>query len=58
MSNRLNEILEEIRTLEKNVQEEMKRREQELKFKISEGKVVFEDEIKTLHKKMSRSLLL
>ena len=52
MNSRLNEILEEIRELEKQVQSEMKRREEELKYKISEGKVIFEQEILELHKKI------
>lgn len=38
MNSRLNEILEEIRELEKKVQSEMKRREEELKYRVSEGK--------------------
>ena len=45
MNNRLNDILEEIRELEHSVQEEMKRREEELKYKVTKGKVIFEKEI-------------
>ncbi len=45
MNSHLNEILEEIRELENKVQLELKRREEELKYKISEGKVIFEREI-------------
>ena len=56
MNGRLNEILEEIRELEKKVQSEMKRREEELKYRVSEGKVIFEREILELHKKIASSL--
>ena len=52
MSSRLNEIPEEIRELEKRVQAEMKLSEDELKFKVSEGKVIFEREILDIHKKL------
>jgi hypothetical protein len=57
MNTRLNEILEEIKELENRVQLEMKRREEELKYKVSKGKVVFEREILELHKKIRRPLL-
>jgi hypothetical protein len=57
MNNRLNEILEEIRELEKAVQTEMRRREEELRYRISEGKVIFEREILELHKRLASSLL-
>lgn len=57
MSSRLNEILEEIRELEKRVQAEMKLREEELKYKVSEGRVIFEREILEIHKKIASSLL-
>ena len=56
MSSRLNEILQEIRELEQSVQEELKRREKELRYRVSERTVVFEREILELHKKFSRSL--
>jgi len=56
MNSRLNEILEEIKELEHKVQSEMKRREEELKYKVSEGKVIFEQEILELHKKITSSL--
>jgi hypothetical protein len=56
MSNRLSEILEEIRTLEKTVQEEMKRKEEELNYRVRQGRVIFEQEIVQMHKKLSRSL--
>jgi len=56
VNSRLNEILEEIRELEKKVQSEMKRREEELKYRVSEGKVIFEREILELHKKIASSL--
>jgi hypothetical protein len=56
MNSRLNEILEEIRELENKVQSEMKRREAELKYRVTEGKVIFEQEVVALHKKFARSL--
>jgi len=58
MSNRLNEILDEIRELEKSVQKEMIRKEEELKYTVKKGKVVFEKEIAELHKKFAGSLFL
>jgi len=56
MNSHLNEILEEIRELEKKVQAEMRLREEELKFRVSEGRVIFEREILELHKKIASSL--
>jgi hypothetical protein len=56
MNNRLNEILTEIRELERSVQEEMKRKEQELKYRVRKGKVIFEGEVAELHKKVSSPL--
>jgi hypothetical protein len=56
MSNRLTEILEEIRALEKTVQEEMRRKEEELNYKVRKGRVIFEKEIEEMHKKFSSSL--
>jgi hypothetical protein len=56
MSNRLTEILEEIRELEKTVQEEMKRKEEELNYRVRKGRVIFEKEIAQMHRKVSRSL--
>ncbi len=56
MNNRLTEILEEIRELEKTVQEEMKRREEELNYRVREGRVIFGKEIAEMHKKFSASL--
>jgi hypothetical protein len=56
MNNRLNEILEEIRELENKVQLEMKQREEELKYRVSEGRVIFEREILELHEKIRSSL--
>ncbi len=57
MSNRLTEILEEIRALEKTVQEEMKRKEEELNYKVRKKKVIFEKEIAEMHRKFSSSLV-
>ncbi len=56
MGNRLNDILREIRELEVNVQNELKRREEKLKYRVGKRKVVFEAEIEELHKNMSSSL--
>lgn len=56
MDNRLNEILSEIRELEKSIQEEMRRREEDLKYRVSRGRVIFEKEIIDLHKRISSSL--
>jgi len=42
MPGRLNEILEEINELERKVQEEMRRREEELQYGVGEGRVIFE----------------
>ncbi len=56
MNNRLNEILEEIRELEMKVQSEMKRREEELKYKVRKHKAIFEEEILELHRKLASSL--
>ncbi len=58
MNSRLNEILEEIRELERRVQAEMRLREEELKYRVSEGKVIFEREILELHKKIAGSLFV
>ncbi len=56
MNSRLDEILQEIRELENRVQAEMRRKEEELKFRVSEGKVIFEREVLELHKKIASSL--
>lgn len=57
MTNRLNEILAEIRELEESVQEELKRREDDFKYKINKGRVTFEYGYAILHKKLSKSLI-
>lgn len=57
MGTRLNDLLREIRALELDVQDELKRREETLKYKIRKRRVVFEEEIGELHKKMSSSIL-
>jgi hypothetical protein len=57
MNNRLNEILAEIQELERSVQEEMKRKEKELQYRVRKGKVIFESEVAELHKKLSGSLV-
>jgi len=58
MNSRLDEILEEIRALEVKVQAEMKRREEELKYRVSEGKVIFEQEMLELHERLKSSLFV
>ncbi len=58
MSDRLNEILDEIRELEKSIQAEMKRGEEELRYSVRKGKVVFEKEIVELHEKIASSWFL
>ncbi len=57
MSNRLDELLREIRDLEAHVQEEMKRKEAQLQYEIRRGKVVFQREVAELHCKLSGPLL-
>ena len=57
LNDRMNKILSEIRELEESVQEELKRREEELRYSVK-GEVPFEHEHTMLHKKLSRSLLL
>jgi hypothetical protein len=56
MNNRLNKILQEIRELEIKAQSEMKRREEELKYEVRKHKVIFEEEILELHRKLASSL--
>ena len=58
MNNRLNEILEEIRALEKSIQEEIKRKEEEFQYTIKKRKVVFEEKVAMLQKAFSGSLVL
>ena len=55
MNDRLTELLGEIRELEKRVQEEMRRRQDELRYSISNGRVRFEREIAELHKRWATS---
>ena len=57
MTSPLNEILEEIRELEKKVQLELKRREKDLRYSVRERKLIFEREILKFHKKIASSLL-
>ncbi|HXX56593.1 MAG TPA: hypothetical protein VEI96_01165, partial [Thermodesulfovibrionales bacterium] len=58
MSDRLSEILDEIRELEKSIQVEMRRREEELRYSVRKGKVIFEKEILELHRKIASSWFL
>jgi hypothetical protein len=57
MDNRLNEILNEIKALEKNVQEEIKRKEEEFRYKIWKRKVIFEEEILRIQKTFSHGIV-
>lgn len=57
MNNRLNEILNEIKALEKSVQEEIKRKEEEFRYTIRKRKVIFEDEVLQIQKTFSRGLV-
>jgi hypothetical protein len=57
MNNRLNEILNEIKALEKNVQEEIKRKEEEFQYKIRKRKVIFEEEVLRIQRTFSRGLV-
>jgi transcription antitermination factor NusG len=56
MSDRLNEILSEIRTLEKSVKEEIQRKEKEFQYKIRKGRVIFEEEVVQVQRTFSRNL--
>jgi hypothetical protein len=55
MNSRLNELLREIRELEKGIEEEMRRREDEFKYSVRNGKVRFEKEISDFHRRLSTS---
>jgi len=57
MNNRLNEILEEIRVLEKTVQEEIRRKEEEFQYKIRKRKVIFEKDVLRIQRTFSRGLV-
>jgi hypothetical protein len=57
MDNRLNEILNEIRALEKSVQEEIKRKEEEFRYKVWKRKVIFEEEILRIQKTFSHGIV-
>ncbi len=57
MSDKLNEILEEIRELEKSIQEEIRLKEEEFQYKIRKRKVIFQEKILELQKTFSRGLL-
>ncbi len=56
MNNRLNEILEEIKELERSIQDEIKRKEKEFQYEIRKGKVIFEKEVVLLQKTFSHAL--
>lgn len=56
MGNRLNDILMEIRELEKSVQAELNRKEEELKYKVKKRKVIFHEETAEQHKQMTLPL--
>ncbi len=57
MNNHLNEILKEIKALEKSVQEEIRRKEKEFQYKIRKRKVVFEEEVLRMQATFARGLV-
>ncbi|GAB4486589.1 MAG: hypothetical protein OHK006_14580 [Thermodesulfovibrionales bacterium] len=57
MDSRLNEILEEIRQLERNVADEIRKKEEEFQYSVRKRRVVFEKEIASLHRKFAGSLV-
>jgi hypothetical protein len=57
MSNHLNEILQEIKALEKSVQEEIRRKEEEFQYKIRKRKIIFEEEVLRIQATFSRGLV-
>lgn len=57
MTNRLNELLREIRDLERSIEDEMRRREEELRYTVRNGRVRFDLEVADLHRKLSSSTL-
>jgi len=57
MNNHLNEILKEIKELEKRVQEEIRRKEEEFQYKIHKRKVIFEEEVLRIHATFARGLV-
>jgi len=57
MNNHLDEILKEIKALEKSVQEEIRRKEAEFQYKIRKGKVIFEEEVLRIQATFSRGLV-
>ena len=56
MGDRLNEILEEIMELEKKVQEEIRRKEEEFQYRIRKGRVIFGEETVQFQKTFSRTI--
>jgi len=56
MGDRLNELLEEIRELEKKVQEEIRNKEEKFQYRISKRKVIFKEEVELFQRKFSRTL--
>jgi len=57
MNNHLNEILKEFKELEKRVQEEIRRKEEEFQYKIHKRKVIFEEEVLRIHATFARGLV-
>lgn len=57
MGDRLNDILEEIRELEKSVQDEIRRKEEVFQYRIRKGKVIFARDAEQFQKKFSRTIL-
>jgi hypothetical protein len=56
MKDNLEEILKEIKKLEKSITEEIQKKETSLKYKINKRRIIFEKEASRLHKKLKMSL--
>lgn len=57
MNDKLTELLEDIRALERDVRDELHNKEKEFYYKVHERKVQFEDAIKTKHKQQAKNLV-
>lgn len=57
MNDRLNEILEEIMALEKSIQEEILRKEENFRYTVRRGRVTFEEEVIRLQRTFAHSII-
>lgn len=57
MGDRLNEILAEIRELERSIQDEIRLKEEEFHYSITKGKIIFRKDATQLHKTFSLTIL-